>query len=267
MLKRIKTIEGIIGISIILLVVLVVFLGPTFTEYQPNDMDLSRKNLSPSDEHPLGTDHLGRCIFTRIIYGARYSIGTALLTLTMTFLFSLIYGFVSGYMGGRVDMVLTGISDLSMAFPPMVIVLSFIGVFDSDISGLVIAVIIASWPWHAKIIRSMVMIEKKKAYITAARLCGSHHLKIVVNHIIPNIFNGVMVMYFTGISSMILMISGFSYLGIGFSKEIPEWGTMLSDAKSYIFTRPELLIIPGLCIFVTSIGFNLIGELLRNDEG
>lgn len=265
-MNKLKTLEGIVGVLILSIILVVIIWGPQFSSYRPNDIHLNMRNLEPNDSFYLGTDQLGRCIFSRIVYGTRYSIGTAVVTLTLTFVFSIIYGFLCGYVGGWIDVVLTGICDLSMAFPPMVIVLSLIDVFDSNVEGLMFAIILASWPWYAKIIRSVVITEKSKGYVTAAHICGSSHFKIVSHHIFPNILNTIVVMYFTGISSMILMISGFSYLGIGFSQEIPEWGTMLTDAKKYMFTRPELLIVPGLCIFVTALGFNLVGESMRNGE-
>ncbi len=265
-MKRFMSLESIIGIILVMMVLTIVVIGPILCKHDPSDINLEEKNIGPSSDYYLGTDHMGRCIFTRVVYGARYSIGSSVLALTLTFTFSLIYGFLSGYIGGWLDVVLSGISDLCMAFPPMVIVLSLMGLFTSSVSGLIIAVVVASWPWYAKIIRSVVLVEKKKGYVVAAIICGSGHFKILTKHILPNVLNTVVVMYFTGISNMILMVSGFSYLGIGFSQEIPEWGTMLSHAKSYIFTRPELLIIPGMCIFITSIGFNLLGESLRNGE-
>lgn len=265
-MKRFMSVEGVVGLLLVLLVMAVVVFGPSLCVHDPNDVHLELKNLEPNSTFYLGTDHLGRCIFTRVVYGARYSIGAAFIALTTTFMFSLFYGFTSGYVGGRLDAVMNGIGDLCMAFPPMVIVLSLMGIFSSNVSGLIMAIIIASWPWYAKIIRSMVLVEKKQAYVTAAKICGSNHFKIIFVHILPNVLNTVVVMYFTGISNMILMVSGFSYLGIGFGQEIPEWGTMLSNAKSYIFTRPELLVIPGICIFITSMGFNLVGESIRNGE-
>lgn len=261
-----QSFERVIGLSLVVLILLVVIIGPSMCAYNPNDINLESKNESPSSQYLLGTDHLGRCIFTRLIHGARYSIGTSFVALTLTFAFSLIYGFISAYVGGVTDTIMTGFSDLAMAFPPMVVVLSLTGIFSSSVGGLVLAVVIASWPWYAKIVRSLVLVEKKKAYVSAARMCGSGHLKILMIHILPNVLNAVVVMYFTGISNMILMISGFSYLGVGFDQEIPEWGNMLSNAKSYIFTKPERLILPGLCIFITSVGFNLLGESIRHRE-
>ncbi|MCH4891036.1 ABC transporter permease subunit [Acidaminobacter sp. JC074] len=266
-MKSLISFELIVGLILILLLVFIVIFGPLLTSHGPNDVHLEMKNQGPSGHHYLGTDHMGRCVFTRMVYGSRYSVGISLLTLTGTFVLSVLYGFLAGYTGGKLDVFLSGICDLAMAFPPMVIVLSLMGLFATSIKGLIIAIMIASWPWYAKIIRSVVIVEKNKSYVTAALISGSGHYKIIYKHILPNILNTIVVMYFTGISNMILMVSGFSYLGIGFSSEIPEWGAMLSSAKSYIFTRPELLMIPGFCIFVTSLGFNLIGESLRNGEG
>ena len=261
-MNKLMTIEGIIGLVLVCIVIIMILYSSFFSDYDIDEVNLEQKNLEMSEEHYFGTDSFGRDIFTRVLFGGRYSVGTAFIALTIAFVISILYGIISGYIGGKLELILTAISDIAMAFPPMVIILSLIGVFSASIQGLVIAIIIASWPWYAKIIRSLVMTEKSKGYVTAAKVCGSNHLKIVYMHILPNIRNTVIVMYVTGISNMILMFSSFSYLGIGFSKEIPEWGSMLSNAKSNIFTRPELMIIPGICILVTSLGFNLIGEAI-----
>lgn len=264
MIGKIKSFEAYMGGIIAVMAVLVMLFGPAVSPNDPMEIHFASEALGPSHEFPLGVDNLGRCELSRILHGARYTIGVAVIALTITIFIAVFYGFVSGYFGGGVDLLMTGLCDIAMAFPPLVIIFSLIGIFDVCLGTLLFSVVIASWPWNAKIIRSQVLIQKNRDYIMAARICGTSHLKIITKHIFPNVLNTIIVMYFTGVSGMILMISGFSYLGIGFDHDLPEWGVMLCEAKAYIYTRPELLLIPGACIFLTSIAFNLIGESLRD---
>lgn len=262
--KIINNKQALIGLLIIIIVVLIALFAPLIASNDPMKVDIRLKFKGPSKSYPLGTDQLGRCVFSRLVYGARYSIGITLLTLLIISIISITSGTLFAYLGGKFDLVFIHICDVIMAFPPLVIVLALVGSLGQGLFNLIFAIIFSVWVWYAKIVRSYVLTEKNKAYVTAAKIAGSSDLKIILKHIIPNILPSLIIFFSTGVASMILMISGFSFLGLGIETGAPEWGAMLSSAKKYIYSRPNMITYPGICILFTAFGFNLFGEALRD---
>lgn len=264
MLRKIwKSKQAMSGLIIILLLFLLALCAPVFAPNDPEAIDVTLKFEDPSPQYPLGTDEMGRCILSRLIYGARYSIGIAVPVVTIIFGISLFLGTLSAYCGGLLDRIFVIICDIVMAFPPVVIILALIGAMGQSLMNLFLALLLTLWAWYSKIVRSYVLLEKNKDYIAAARVCESSHAKIILKHIIPNIIPILLVSFTTCIGEVIVMISGFSYLGLGVGAGVPEWGSMLSNAKQYLFSHPEFILYPGLCILLCVIGFNLFGEALR----
>jgi ABC-type dipeptide/oligopeptide/nickel transport system permease subunit len=265
MVKRIiKNKQGIIGLTMIFIVIIIAFLAPFIAPNDPNEINTALKFASSTSKYPLGTDQLGRCVFSRIVFGARCSLGISIPSLIILSIISIIIGSFTAYRGGRVDKFCSIICNIFMAFPPIVVVLSLSDLFGQGMLSIIISIVLSMWVWYVKVIRSYVLIEKEKDYIKSAKIAGCNDFKIVARHIIPNILPMMIVYFTTSIAALILMISGYSFLGIGINTDIPEWGSMLSSAKSYLYSNPKLIIYPGFSILFTATAFNLFGEALRN---
>ncbi len=262
--KIIKNKQAVIGLIMIIIVLIAAVLAPVIAPNDPMKVNITKKFQNNSSEYPLGTDQLGRCVFSRLVYGARYSLGIVIPILLVVALLSIILGTSAAYVGGKFDRIFILISDMVMAFPPLVIVLALVGSLGQGILNLAFAMIFSVWVWYAKVVRSYVLIEKNKDYVTAAIIAGSTDKDIIIKHIVPNILPSLIVFFSTGVAGMILMISGFSFLGLGIEAGTPEWGAMLSGAKQYIYSRPYMIAYPGICILFTAAGFNLFGEALRD---
>lgn len=262
--KALNNKQLLFGLSVIMIFIITAVIAPIIAPNNPYEADISKKFLSPSYDFPLGTDQLGRCVFSRLIYGARYSLSIALPSLFILAILSTVIGTISAWFEGFLDKLILLLCDVFMAFPPIVIVLSLLGTLGQGSMNLIISIVLSMWIWFVKVIRSYVLIEKRKNYIVAAKISGCNSWDIILKHIFPNIAPLVIVYFSTGIAAIILMISGYSFLGVGLSENIPEWGIMLSSSKQYLYSNPMLIIYPGLCILLTSAGFNMFGEALRD---
>ncbi len=263
-MKILKNKQAILGLVIILTLTIIAIFAPVLAPHDPGATDVLIKFQAPSSDYPLGTDELGRCILSRLIYGARYSLGIAVPIVLIIFCVSLVLGTLSAYYGGIVDRLFIVLCDIVMAFPPIVIVLALIGGLGQSLINLFIAMVFTMWAWYSKIVRSYVLQEKNKDYIITAKVYESTDVKIMFRHIIPNIIPILLVNFTISVGEVILMISGFSYLGLSMGAGVPEWGSMLSNAKQYIYSYPQFILYPGLCILVCVVGFNLFGEALRD---
>lgn len=259
-----KNPQALIGLIIIFLVITVAIFANKLAPNDPNLVDVSNKYIEANKLYPLGTDNLGRCELSRLLYGARYSMGISLPILFFLLVIGLILGTLSVCLGEKVDRIITVICDIFISFPSLITSIAVIGVLGNGFKNIVIAVIIAMWAWFTKIVRSYALLEMGKDYILSARISGCGTIKLVLKHIIPNILPQFFIYVTTGVASSILTISSFAFLGIGLPNGTPEWGAMLNDARSGLYNHPEMLIYPGLCILITSAGFNLLGEALRD---
>jgi ABC-type dipeptide/oligopeptide/nickel transport system permease subunit len=260
----IKNKQAMLGIVMILIVVTVAIFAPFIAPNNPNDINTVIKFAPAGGKYPLGTDQLGRCVLSRLVYGARYSLGIAVPTLMILAAISMILGTFAAYVGGKLDHFFSIVCNIFMAFPPLVVVLSLAGVIGQGILNIIVSVVLSMWVWFVKVIRSYVLIEKGKEYVTSAHIAGSSDFKIIIKHILPNILPMMIVYFSTSIAALILMVSGYSFLGIGIDGNVPEWGSMLSSARSFLYSNPKLVLYPGFCILFTAAGFNLFGEALRD---
>ncbi|GAA0732978.1 ABC transporter permease [Clostridium oceanicum] len=245
----------------------IILLGIVYPIISPNDPSAisSLDRFKPiSKSFPLGTDSFGRCIFTRIAVGTKYSLGISFVIMINIFIISLLIGTIPTYLGGKYDRIFVSICDVIMAFPQMVFVFVLIGIMGKGIGNLMLSMIVSQSPWYAKFVRGYVLEEKNKGYIKAAIAAGSSSLEIILRHIIPNILPQFIVYISVGMGRIILELSAFSFLGFGVSSKVAEWGVMLNESRRYIFLHPQLMLYPGLFIFATSIGFNLLGDGLRD---
>lgn len=265
MLRRIlKNPQAMVGLFFMLLVLFAALLAPLLAPHNPEKVNTTIKYLSPCTEYPLGTDQLGRCELSRLLYGARYSIGMALPTLLMLGVTGLIFGTASACTGGVFDRCFIVLCDIFIAFPSLIMAIAVIGLLGNGQVNISIAIVLSMWAWFTRMVRSYAVVEMGKDYILASKIAGCSTAQIITRHLVPNIIPQYIVYLSTGIAATILMVSSFAFLGLGLPAGISEWGAMLGEARNGLYTHPEFLIYPGICILVTAAGFNLFGEALRD---
>ncbi len=262
--KILKNPQAIIGIVLIATMIFMALFAPVLSPHPPEEVNPANKNQGFSREYPLGTDRLGRCELSRLIYGARYSLGIALPSLFLLALVGMFIGAMTAYFGKTVDKVFVIICNIFIAFPAIMIAISLIGTFGNSITTVMISIVVSMWAWFVKMGRSFCLLESKKDYIISAKMAGCSHVRILIRHIIPNALPQFMVYVVTGVSSVILMVSGFSFLGLGLPSGTAEWGAMMNDARTSMYSNPSLIVLPGIFILMTAAGFTLFGEALRD---
>ncbi|MDN4601293.1 nickel ABC transporter permease subunit NikC [Paenibacillus sp. F6_3S_P_1C] len=252
---------------IILLFFVVTLLAPWIAPHDPVKVNLLQKLKSPSLDHWLGTDHLGRDTLSRLIYGARVSLGFATLIFLSSLIIGILVGSVSGYVGGWVDSVLMRFCEGVMAFPNLVLVLGIVGIFGPGLMQVLLALMMVQWVYYARICRNMVVSLKERNFIAAARISGSSSWTIIRKHIIPNVQRPIVVMGTLEMGWAIMDISALSFLGLGIQPPNAEWGAMIHEGTGYIRSHPELMIYPGVMILLVVITFNILGEALSERYG
>ncbi|AIS52198.1 dipeptide transport system permease protein DppC [Thermoanaerobacter kivui] len=255
---------ALLGLVIILVVVAVAIFAPYIAPNDPVKVDLQHRLAPPSAQYPLGTDHLGRCLLSRLIYGARVSLSTAVLALSAILLIGLPVGILAGYCGGWVDNLFMRLVDIMLAFPGLILALVIAGMLGPGLLNVMLALALVWWVGYARVVRGMVLSVKEKEFILAARACGTSECGIIIRHILPNIISPVIVLTTLDMGKLILAISGLSFLGLGAQPPTPEWGAMLNDGRPYMQVAPQLMIYPGLCIMTVVLAFNLLGDGLRD---
>jgi len=251
------------GSMMVAAIVLCILFAGLFAPNDPLKIAMNDRFAAPSSTFPLGADAYGRCILSRLLYGSRYSLGLAVCIMGIVIALVLPMGMTATYRGGITERIFLLSCDVSMALPPTVFVLTIMGVMGNGIGNLVFSAVFSYWGWYGRMVRSYTASEINKGYVVSAIVGGSSALKILSRHVFPNILPGLLVLFALGIGDTILLISGFSFLGIGLPSGSPEWGAMMSDAKSVLLQAPQYVIYPGLCVFFTVCGFNLLGEGLR----
>ena len=239
-------------------------LAPWLAKHDPLEVDLRQKLSSPSASYPLGTDHLGRCVYSRLVYGARVSLTVSLAALSITLGLSFLLGSLAGYAGGWIDSVLMRFCDVFLAFPKMIIAMVLAGFLGNGLINVVIALVAAEWAWYYRMIRGMVLSLREREYIRASVVSGSSRLRIIFRHLMPGVTSQLVVIATMDLGGVILYISGLSFLGLGIQAPTPEWGAMISDAARFFRTKPELMLYPGLMIMLVVMSFNFLGDLLRD---
>lgn len=245
-------------------IVLIAIFAPLIAPQDPYESVLQNALQPPSAEHICGTDKLGRDIFSRIIYGSRSSLTSALILVCCIFLVGTILGIVAGYFGGMVDAVIMRISDMMIAFPGMVLAIAIAGILGPSIVNAVIAVTVVSWTKYARLARSLVMKIRHRDYVYAAVVTGSKTMYILRKYMLPNVLPTLVITAATDIGSMMLELAGLSFLGFGSQPPAPEWGLMLNEGRAYMQYCPWLMVFPGIAIFIVVVVFNLLGDSLRD---
>ncbi|QNU05149.1 nickel transporter permease [Peribacillus butanolivorans] len=253
-----------ISIMIISFLTVLALFAPFLAPNDPNLIDIVQKLQGPSSQFPLGTDHLGRCILSRLIYGTRTSLGTAFLVMGLMMLISIPLGIYAGFIGGKVDYLFMRMCDILMAFPSFLLSLALVGILGPSLGNLILAMVLVQWVFYARVIRGMVLSVKEQNFVLAAKICGTPRSTIIIKHILPAIISQVVVIIFMDIGGVILAISGLSFLGLGIQPPDAEWGMMINDSKPFFRETPSLMLYPGMMIFIVVIAFNLFGEALRD---
>jgi len=260
---------AIAGMIIIGIVILVAIFAPLLASQHPNENGIYKvfpqnNKQPPSLDHPMGTDDLGRDLMSLIIYGARISIVIGVFAVGFAILIGSSLGAIAGHVGGTVDSIIMRIMDIMLAFPSILLALVIVAVIGPGLMNAMIAVGIVSIPNYARITRSAVIKETNSEYVLASKSIGENSSRILIRQIIPNALSPIIVAASLGIATAILDAAGLGFLGLGAQPPTPEWGLMLSRNKSHIFTSPWMVIFPGVAIMFLVLGFNLLGDGLRD---
>ncbi|MDW0116218.1 ABC transporter permease subunit [Sporosarcina thermotolerans] len=252
------------GGIVVLLYILIALFAPVIAPYDPYEVMLQDKLKPPSFEHFMGTDDKGRDVFTRILYGARISLGVGFLSVFIGAFFGIILGLISGYYGKMIDTVIMRFVDVLLAFPGLLLALAIVSALGPNLINVVIAVGIFSIPTFARIVRGSTLDIKKSEYIDAVKVLGAHDSTIIFRHILPNILSPIIVQGTLRLATSILSVAGLSFLGMGAQPPSPEWGAMLSKGRDFIMTAPHLALYPGMAIAIIVLAFNIFGDGLRD---
>jgi len=252
------------GAGIVAAFVVVGVLAPVLVPFNPIQGDLDDRLQSPNATHWLGTDELGRDLLSRIIFGAWVSLQIQIVAVVLALIVGVTLGLVGGYLGGRVDNVIMRCMDSLLAFPGIFLALGIIAALGPGLFNLMLAAGISSVPQFARIVRASVLSLKEREFVEAALALGSSSGRVMFRHLLPNCLAPIIVQSTLRMATVLLTASGLSFLGLGVQPPTPEWGAMLSNARSYLIVAPHVATIPGLAIMVVVVGFNLFGDGLRD---
>lgn len=257
---------SLIALIILVLLMLLAIFAPAVIPYPRDIADethIAEKFLAPSAAHLMGTDELGRDVFSRVIYAARVSISTGLLAVAIALLIGVPLGAVAGSLGGWADNVLMRVTDVFLSFPPLLLAIALVALLGSSLTNAIIAIAVSWWPWYTRLVRGQAVSVKERKFVQAAETIGTSRIKIIFRHIIPNCISPIIVQASMDIGGVILTIAGLSFLGLGAQAPTPEWGLMISTGRSYFPDKWWCCIFPGLAIFLTVLCFNLLGDAIR----
>lgn len=248
----------------IVCLLLVAVIGPLFLPYAPDEIDLNNKFAPISTAHFLGTDHLGRDIFTRLVFGARISLSSVAIILLYIIVLGISIGGIAGFFGGKIDKFIMCVCDLFLSLPTIVLSLFLVGILGAGLENVLLAIALTHWAWYARIIRSIVLGLKHREFVLLSQVYGASNWQIFKRNMLTPISTQCLVLATIDIGHIMLHIAGLSFLGLGVQPPQAEWGIMLSDSKDYIFSNPELLFYPGLALFIAVALFNMLGDSLRD---
>lgn len=253
-----------IGLAIVLLFVTAAVFAPLIAPNDPLLVDVSHKLEGPSSTYWLGTDQLGRCIASRLLWGGRNSLLYGAIVLVITLLVGVPIGLISGYVGGKTDLFFMRVIDIFMAMPSFIVALAIAGTLGASGKNLVLSMSFVYWAGYARLSRALTIQVKEQNYMMALKAGGCGHTRIIFRHVLRNIAPSIIALATMEIGTIILAIAGFSFIGLGVQPPTPEWGIMLSDSKNFIQTFPQLMIYPGIVIVIVVMAFNLLGEGMKN---
>lgn len=254
-----------LGLSIVSVLLLMAAFAPWIATHDPITQDLTQRLIPPlTDGHLMGTDEFGRDIFSRVVYGSRITLYIVALVAVTAPVFGLLVGTVAGYAGGWVDQVLMRITDIFLAFPKLILALALVAVLGPGVENAVLAIALTSWPPYARVARAETLTVRNSDYIAAVRLQGAGPARIIWGHVMPMCLSSVIIRVTLDMAGVILTAAGLGFLGLGVQPPMPEWGLMISSGRKFLFEQWWVATMPGLAIFVVSLGFNLLGDGLRD---
>lgn len=253
-----------LGAIVLSVIVLCALLAPWIARFSPEEQDLMSALQPPSGLHWFGTDEVGRDLFSRIIYASRTDLLIAVGGVTSAFLVALPFGLVAGYNGGKIDRWISVISESILTFPSIVLSIIIVSMIGSGKIGLILTILVTQAPQMIRYLRSFVFQIREMEYIAAAKAAGSRTFYILIRHVLPNVLGSSLVILSLMASEAILVAAALGFLGMGVQPPDPEWGTMLSRSRSYFTQTPHLMIFPGMAIALLILGFNLVGDGLRD---
>lgn len=255
---------GVLGLILLLFLILMALFAPYLAPQDYTEQSLFHSLTPPGDEYILGSDEYGRDILSRIIYGSRISLQVGVIATMISMVIGVTLGLLAGYYGGLLDSILQAMVDISWAFPTILLALVFVAIFSPSLVNVMVAVGLVYWAGYARLVRGEVLSLKEREFIEAIKALGAGDLKILIFHILPNSFAPIIVMGTLGMARAILIEASLSFLGLGAQPPTPSWGAMLSDGRMYLLTAPWVTLFPGVAIMLTVLGFNLLGDGLRD---
>ena len=252
------------GLLIILTIVAIAILAPFIAPYPDVYVDIPNKYLPPSWAHPFGTDDLGRDIFSRVLYGSRITLEVGATVILVAYSIAIPVGTIAGYSGGRLDNLIMRFTDMFLAFPSIILAMAFAAALGPGILNAMLALSITWWPWATRTTRSQALSIRNSYYVQAAKASGGSDFYIVLHHVIPNCLGLIVVQASIDFGWTILTAATLGFLGLGAQAPSPEWGLMVSIGRIYFLTKPWMSLFPGIAIFVTVLGANLLGDGLRD---
>jgi peptide/nickel transport system permease protein len=252
------------GLIIVLIAVLAAVAGPLLSPYDPAAQELARRLEAPSLSHPFGLDELGRDILARLMQGARISLLVGLAVVSVSSTVGMLFGSMAGYFGGRIDDAISRVIDVLMAFPGILLAIALVAVLGPSLTNVVLALSVIGWVGYARLVRGQALRARELEFVQAARASGAGASRIVFHHILPTAFPSVVVQATIGMAGAIIAEAALSFLGLGVQPPTPSWGTMLDAGRSHLFDAPHLTVFPGLAIALLVLGFNFLGDGLRD---
>ena len=249
-------------VTLIVLAVLAPYVIP-YPSHISDEANVANKLLPPSREFLFGTDELGRDIFSRVIYGIRISLTTAILAVGLAIIIGVPLGAIAGTIGGWADEVIMRITDIFLSFPPLLLAIAIVSIVGSSLNNAIMAIALSWWPWYTRLVRGQAVSLKERKFIQAAEAIGTSKWKIIFSHVVPNTISPVIVQASMDMGGVILTIASLSFLGLGAQAPTPEWGLMINTSRNYFLNAWWYSIFPGLAIFITVLVFNLLGDGFR----
>ena len=253
-----------VGGFIVALAIALALFGPALSPYDSSTQELSRRLEGPSLQHPFGLDELGRDILTRIASGARISLMVGLAVVSVSSLAGMFFGSVAGYYGGRVDDVISRVIDVLMAFPGILLAIALVAVLGPSLVNVVLALSVIGWVGYARLVRGQALRAREFEFVQAARALGAGSPRVVLRHVLPTTLPSVVVQATLGMAGAIIAEASLSFLGLGVQPPTPSWGTMLDAGRAHLFDAPHLTLFPGFAIALLVLGFNFLGDGLRD---
>lgn len=269
-LRLVRRRTALFGLVVVAAVMLATILAPLIASFDPLEQDISQRLRAPGWRdasgriHPLGTDHLGRDILSRIIYGSRVALVVGFSAVAISGVLGMTLGLLAGYFGGKVDDIFMRLADIQLAFPFILLAIAVIGVLGPSLKNIIIVIGVSSWVIYARVVRGEVLSLREREFVQAALALGSGDVRVIVRHILPNAFTPWLVIATLDMARVIVVESALSFLGLGVQPPTPTWGGMLADGRVYISTAWWLATFPGLAILLTVLGINLLGDGLRD---